>query len=77
MVERKASGRAVSQALRDAVRADGRGQNELARLAGLDKATLSRFVNGGALRLWAFDALCNVLGLKLARSRKNTKGQRE
>jgi ribosome-binding protein aMBF1 (putative translation factor) len=61
----------VSKQLRRAIETAGIGQNELARRIGLDKAVLSRFVNGkGGLSVASIDAICHELGLELMRQQK-------
>ena len=57
-----------SEILRHAVQADGRTQAELAGLAGLTKAQLSRFVAGKrGLMLDSAGRLGAVLGLRIGR----------
>lgn len=58
-----------SDVIRAAIKADGRSQAELARLAGLQRGQLSRFINGHrTLLLDSAAKLGGVLGLKLTDS---------
>ncbi len=69
----------VSEALRAAVRSSALGQNEIARLAGLDRGMFSRFLSGRAgLGLGSVDRLAKVLGLRLTPGpRRASKGKRK
>lgn len=68
-----AKARTVSEQLREAIRASGRSMLDIAREADLDKATMSRFLNGHrGLRMDVIDTLCKLLGLRLT-NRRTTK----
>lgn len=62
--------------LREAIQNDSRSLNGLARVAKLSPIQLSRFVRGErGLTTPAVDALCEVLGLELRRTKRQTKGR--
>jgi transcriptional regulator with XRE-family HTH domain len=54
--------------LREAIRADGRSLNQLAKVTGVDPSRLSRFLRGERDITFAAAArLCEALGVKLVR----------
>lgn len=58
----------VSQALRQAIAESGRSLYEIKNAAGVDYATLHRFVNADAdVRVSTVDALAAALGLRLVK----------
>ena len=65
----------LEKKLIDAIKATGLSQSELARLAGVNQGTLSRFLADNVaerrtLSLPTADKLCQVLGLELVQTRK-------
>jgi len=65
----------LEKKLIDAIKATGLSQSELARLAGVNQGTLSRFladnsVGRRTLSLPTADKLCRILGLKLVQTGK-------
>lgn len=57
--------RQLSDQLRAAIRDSDLSQNEVARNAGVDKAVLSRFMNGGSMSLQSIEQLAATLNLQL------------
>lgn len=58
----------LAERLREAIRASGLGQRDLARKADIDQGQLSRFLNGSqTLTLTVASKLCAVLGLRLVK----------
>src|SRR5262245_55728779 len=57
----------MMQQLRDAIQADGRSQNSIAKAAGMDNSRVSRFVRGERkLDFESAAKLCEVLGITFA-----------
>lgn len=55
----------LSDQIRAAIRKSDLSQNELARQADVDKAVVSRFVNGGSMSLESIERLAAVLNLHI------------
>jgi transcriptional regulator with XRE-family HTH domain len=68
----------VSETLRAAVDAADRTRYRICKDAGIDQATMSRFMNGAGLSLEVVDRLAEALGLELVARRpakRRTKGR--
>lgn len=62
----------ASEVLRQAIQDSGMSQNELARLTGVEQASISRFTRGERdLSLGSVDRLLPILGLELRRVAKS------
>jgi transcriptional regulator with XRE-family HTH domain len=67
----------LSEQIRRSVEKSGYGRNELARMIGIDKSTMSRFMSGERfLRVDALDRLAKVLKLRIIADSGAAKGRR-
>ncbi|GAB6167488.1 hypothetical protein JCM19992_34880 [Thermostilla marina] len=67
----------LSDQIRQAVKQSGLSQYALCKLTGIDKAAMSRFVNGDrGLSLATLDRLADVLGLEVVAQPAKRKGTR-
>jgi predicted XRE-type DNA-binding protein len=55
----------LTDQVRQAVRSSALSQNEIGRQAGIDKAVMSRFMNGGSMSLESLEQLAEVLQLEI------------
>jgi DNA-binding phage protein len=68
----------ISARLREAVRTSGRSMCATAREAGIDKASLSRFLSGErSLTLESAERLAEALGLRLVAGRRGRRKARK
>ncbi len=58
--------------IRESVDGSKLSRYEIAKRSGVDQAALSRFMNGGSLRLESIERLCPVLGLRLTITKQPT-----
>lgn len=66
----------MALALKEAIEADGRSLNQLAKASGIDAGRLSRFVRGERdINLDAAGRLCDVLGVKFVMPQKRRRSR--
>jgi DNA-binding phage protein len=57
-------GPSIEEAIREAVRRDGRGIVEIANAADIAGSSMSRFMNGGSLHITSVDRILRALGYR-------------
>lgn len=68
--------RSALDIIRDSVERSKLSRYEIAKRSGVDQAALSRFMNGGSLRVESIERLCPVLGLRLTISKQLSTAKR-
>ena len=65
----------IIEEIRKLIKASGKSLNQIGRETGIDKAALSRIMNGGSCKVETADILLEHFGLKLTAVKKKQKGR--
>lgn len=76
-MSRKYSGRQLPKVLRDEIERQQLTQYAIARETGIKQPSLSRFLNGGSLKIETAALLLEYLGYDLVERRKSKRGRTE
>ena len=66
----------IIEEIRKQIRASGQSLNQIGRETGIDKAALSRIMNGGSCKVETADILFKYYGLTIAKRDKKKAGEK-
>lgn len=66
----------IIEEIRKQIRASGQSLNQIGRETGIDKAALSRIMNGGSCKVETADILFKYYGLTIAKRDKKKSGEK-